>query len=170
MLLAMKRMILLLAALLCLGVAATAQDSRSFGFRFGYPKERITYQHYLGDPHFLEVDLGVDLVGERGFMATATYNWVIAQPSWGGGDWSWYVGPGAALGYVFNHPTMTEGNDKPHVAVAVALQVGCEFAPWRHLALSLDLCPMYGFHMGTKCWYKAGLYGLIPSLSVKYLF
>ena len=166
----MKRFLIMAVAILSLSVSGFAQDSRSFGFRLGYPEERITYQHFMGDPHFLEVDLGVDMVKERGFKATSTFNWVIAQPSWAGGDWTWYLGPGTSVGYVYNHPEMQEGNDSPAVMVAVAFQVGCEFAPARHFAISADICPMYGYHFGTKCWYKAGLYGLIPSISVKYLF
>lgn len=162
-----KRFILIILLALGLAATASAQYPRAFGLRGGYTLE-ASYQHFLGDPHFLEVDLGLDLVGQRGFRLAGTYNLVLARPSWAGGDWTWYLGPGVVAGYVYHH------KDAEHAGVAVAAcaQLGVEYAPFKHLGISLDIRPMYGWHFKEKQAYMAGGIGymLIPNLAIRFLF
>ncbi len=161
----MKRLAFLTLLLLGLGLTVAAQP-RSFGLRAGSVME-VSYQHCFGTPHFAEVDLGMDMVGDHGLRATATYNWIFAEPAWGyRGEWAWYAGPGVSLGYVYE----VHGPEKAEVMMAFVGQVGCEFTPWNHLTLSADLRPMIGFHFGTGKFYRGGLVGLVPSLGVRYKF
>lgn len=161
-----KRLILIILMALGFAATASAQYPRAFGIRGGYGLE-VSYQHFLGDPHFLEVDLGLDLVGERGFKVTGSYDFVIARPNiTRGGDWSIYLGPGLSAGYVYNKDA-----EDASFMVAGCLVLGMEFAPWRHFGISLDFRPMYGWDFGGKKPYLGGLYsGLIPSLGVRFLF
>lgn len=160
-----KRIIVLILALgLC--AAASAQGSRAFGLRGGYGLE-ASYQHSFSSPHFLEVDLGVDFVGQRGFRATGVYDFVLGQPSLtGAGEWSFYLGPGVSVGYVYN----TDAVD-PSFMVAGCLMLGVEWLLWDHLGISVDFRPMYGWDFAGKRAYKGGLmYGLIPSLGIRFVF
>ena len=149
-------------------VAAHAQYPRAFGVRGGYGLE-ASYQHCVGDPHFIEVDVGLDLVGQRGFRLTGIMDFVLWRPYMGRvGTWSLYAGPGVSTGYVYNSMDAPE----PSFVVAACVQLGLEFAPWTHFAMAADLRPMYGWDFSSKTSYFRGgfWYGLIPSLSLKYLF
>lgn len=156
----MKKTILILL-LAGLGLCAAAQP-RAIGLRAGYGLE-LSYQHALDWPHFVEFDLGLDL--QQGVRGTATYNIVVAEPNWGGGDWAWYVGPGASAGYVYE-----TGTDRMDVMLAAVAQLGCEYSPTEHLGLSLDLRPMFGYHFGTGKFYSGGMLGFIPTLGVRFKF
>ena len=150
----MKKIILIAAMVLGCALAASAQP-RAIGLRGGYGAE-ISYQHTLGDK-FIQADLG--LVG-KGITATATYNWMLANPQWTDrGEWGFYAGPGAALGLYGNS-----------FCAAVAGQVGLEYTFWFPLQLSLDLRPQIGFWAGKGA---AGFYGVdsfCPTVSVRYRF
>ena len=90
----MKKIILVAAMVLGFAVAASAQQ-RALGLRGGYGVE-LSYQHTIG-ADFLEADLG--LLGSDLNLA-ATYNYMIAQPDWTDrGEWGFYAGPGAAVGF-----------------------------------------------------------------------
>ena len=150
----MKKIILIAALVLGFATAAVAQP-RAIGIRGGYGAE-LSYQHSLG-ANFIQADLG--LVG-HGVTATATYNWMLAQPDWTDrGEWGFYAGPGAALGVVGKS-----------FCAAIAGQVGLEYTFWFPLQLSVDLRPQIGFWAGNK---TAGFYGLesfCPTLAVRYRF
>ena len=94
----MKKALIVIAAVFGFALVASAQP-KAIGGRLGYGLE-ASYQHFLGNPNFLEVNLGLDLFGgEPGFRATGTYNFTFAQPNWTPrGNWAWYAGPGATLG------------------------------------------------------------------------
>lgn len=159
----MKKTILILL-LAGLGLCAAAQP-RAIGLRGGYGLE-LSYQHALDWPHFVEVDLGLDLAGNQGFRATATYNIVVAEPDWTSiGDWAFYVGPGVSAGYVYE-----TGTNRSDVMLAAVAQLGCEYSPTEHLGISLDLRPMFGFHFGTGKFYTGGLLGFIPTLGIRFKF
>lgn len=153
----MKKIILVAALVLGFAVAATAQP-RAVGIRGGYGVE-ATYQHTLGQ-NFLEANLG--LGGFNGLNVAATYNWMLAQPSWTNrGEWGVYAGPGAALGLGFG--------DASYFNVGVAGQVGLEYTFWFPLQLSVDIRPQLGLVTagGASAF---GLWGWYPTLAVRYRF
>lgn len=159
----------LLTVILLFSAMLAYSQTRSFGLRSGYGAE-VSYQHCFSYPHFVEVDLGLDMTGANGFKLTGTYNWIVATPYWtSGGEWSIYLGPGASLGYVYNSMD-TAKNNKANLMTSFVLQLGVECCIWEHLALSVDIRPMLGFHFGTGTIYKAGMYGFIPALALRYKF
>ena len=163
-----KRLLLVILLALGFAVAAHAQYPRAFGIRGGYGFE-ASYQHFLGDPHFLEVDLGYDLRGQGGFRLTGLYNLVIARPDWTAeGYWTWYIGLGASMGYLYND--IVEADSKRGFMVAGCAAVGVEYCLWDHLGISLDIRPTYGYHIGAKHAYGSKLLWLIPALGVRYVF
>lgn len=157
----MKKIILVAALVLGFAAAAVAQP-RAVGLRGGWGTE-LSYQHTMGDSNFIEADLG--LFGFGSLNAVATYNWMLAQPNWTGkGEWGVYAGPGAAVGLGFT-------SENPGLNVAVVGQVGLEYTFWFPLQLSVDLRPQIGFHLGENAgFYKDGLLGFAPCLSVRYRF
>ena len=151
----MKKIVLVAAMVLGFAFAASAQP-RAVGLRGGYGVE-ASYQHTMG-ADFLEADLG--LVG-NGLNVAATYNFMIAQPTWTDrGEWGFYAGPGAAVGLGFG-----EAN---HLNVAVAGQVGLEYSFWFPLQLSIDLRPQLGVSFADKSQFYFG--GWCPALGVRYKF
>ena len=150
----MKKIILIAAVIFGFSVAAAAQP-RAVGLRLGYGAE-ATYQHTLGQ-NFLEANLG--LGGFNGLNVAATYNWMLAQPSWTNrGEWGVYAGPGAALGLGFG--------DASYFNVGVAGQVGLEYTFWFPLQLSIDFRQMLGYSMGAGRFYAPSSIGL----GVRYSF
>ena len=86
----MKKALIVIAAVFGFALVASAQP-KAIGGRLGYGLE-ASYQHFLGNPNLLEVNLGLDLLGgEPGFRATGTYNFTFAQPNWTPrGNWAWW--------------------------------------------------------------------------------
>ncbi len=87
---------------------------------------------------------------------------MIAQPDWTSrGEWGFYAGPGASLGYGFNNS----------FHIAAVGQVGLEYTFWFPLQLSVDLRPQFGVavHDGAH-FYKGGLFGFVPTIGVRYRF
>jgi len=190
----MKKFFAVIVLATAVAVSAFAQP-KAIGGRFGYSGLEASYQHYLGNPNFLELDLGADFgYGNAwGFQASALYNITFAQPNWTSrGDWAWYAGLGLSTGYVYDR-----GGNKVEVAgnkayerqgmgfmVSVPVQVGLSYTFWFPLQLSVDIRPYLGIqnvsnrsktenttvktsHTG---FYMRGLYGFAPSLSVHYAF
>ena len=154
----MKKIIIIAALALGFAVAASAQP-RAIGGRLGNGLE-ASYQHTVRGADFVEANLG--LFGFGAIDATATYNFMIAQPDWTSrGEWGFYAGPGASLGY--------GSNNSFHIA-AVG-QVGLEYTFWFPLQLSVDLRPQFGVdvHDGAH-FYTGGLFGFVPTLGVRYRF
>lgn len=163
----MKKIIIATALLMGLAFAASAQP-RSIGARFGYCTE-ASYQHTVGGSNFIEANLGT--FGYAGLQASASYNFMIAQPAWTSrGEWGIYAGPGLSFGTGFSRWYMTN--------VDVMAQVGLEYTFWFPLQLSVDLRPQIGFIVSdnyytdkpTVYYNLSGLYGFIPSISVRYRF
>ena len=154
----MKKIILIAALVFGVAVAATAQP-RAVGGRLAYGVE-ASYQHYVGGENFVEANLG--LCYFSALNATATYNFMIAQPAWTArGEWGFYAGPGASVGVGFNGGA----------SIAVAGQVGLEYTFWFPLQLSVDLRPQIGVWLNNGAgFYTGGLYGFVPCLSVRYRF
>lgn len=159
----MKRLYILLIALLAFAATAAAQP-RAVGLRlpgFGVFGSEFSYEHYIGDSNFLEVDLGVQRY--TGFQATGTLNWELWNPDFTDrGNWTVYAGPGLAMGFV-------EYNRKHHVdfMIGITAQIGLEYQFWFPLALSVDIRPIVGACHG---YYKYGNYGFIPNISARYYF
>lgn len=190
----MKKILAILAIALGISAAAVAQP-KAIGGRLGYQTE-VSYQHYLGNPNFLEATLGVDLNSlahdnNFGFLATASYNFVIAQPSWTDrGTWQWFAGPGIATGWL-NDKVMWKSNMgdsklydyQQGFMLGLAVQGGLSYTFWFPLQLSVSLRPVLGMHInkggeiGGETYgshvgfYDGGItWNWTPTLSVHYAF
>lgn len=157
----MKKILLATALMLTFTFAASAQP-RAIGGRLGYGLE-ASYQHTVHDADFVEATLG--LFSFNKVNATATYNFMIAQPGWTSrGEWGFYAGPGAAVGVGFTR-------EETFATIAAVGQIGLEYTFWFPLQLSVDLRPQIGLAVndGVK-FYTGGLFGFIPCVSVRYRF
>ncbi len=131
----MKKAFLIIAAVLCFTVAASAQK-RSLGARVTYGLE-VSYQHSFGED-FLEADLGWF---DHGFYVTGIYDFILASE----GNFNFYAGPGAALGF-YDH------DDDSGMNIAIAGQLGMEYNFNMPLTLSLDWRPAYFFQYDGFGW------------------
>lgn len=187
----MKRFFSVIVLAAAVATSAFAQP-KAIGGRFGYNGLEVDYQHYLGNPNFLQVNAGVDYIGSIGGKADILYNITFAQPNWTDrGDWAWYAGVGLAAGYVYDHGNKyTEevegikfrGYKRAGMGfmMAVPVQVGLSFTFWFPLQLSVDIRPYLGIHNETHRYdgvktsvtgfYNQGLWGFTPTLSVHYAF
>lgn len=170
----MKKLVILLAAFLGFGIAVSAQP-KAVGARlegFGALGFEASYEHYFGNPNFLEVDAGLDMTGDNvGFKATGTYNFVFAQPIWTPrGSWSWYAGPGFTLGAVsWESDDRSDNHDKTKAMFGFVGQVGLEYTFWFPLQISADIRPIIGII--DDDFYSDGFAnGFIPTISVRYSF
>ena len=166
----MKKIILIAVAIITMGAIASAQP-KAIGGRFGYGPLEASYQHYLGDPNFMEIDLGAySYSSHSGFLATGTYNWVFSQPDWTPrGNWSWYAGPGVAFGSVPRK--QKEGDWENKAMFGIVGQVGLEFQFWFPLQISADVRPIIGYSDG-EFWddvFDAGNI-FFPVISIRYMF
>lgn len=160
----MKR--ILIAIFIALLTALSAQSQpKSFGLRLGNDCQ-LSYEHNIGaDADFFEADLGMQFYFgyAAGLNAAAAYNFMIAQPKWTEkGQWGFYAGPAAKLGYVWIGGYL-----------AVGAQIGLEYEFECPLQLSIDIRPVVGVAMEGKSisLYAAdALLGALPCLSVRYRF
>lgn len=166
----MKKIILVAIIAVATALAASAQP-RAIGGRFGYGAE-VSYQHNLGN-NFLELDLGLPGWSGLGLQLTGAYNFVIAQPQWTPGTWTFYAGPGAQFGTFF-------GSGAFATNIGVVGQVGLSYKFEFPLELSLDLRPGLGVGISSvrnedgSSTTGAGFYfnymGFIPCLGIRYAF
>lgn len=169
--LVMKRFLVVTSLILGLAVVASAQP-KALGARMGYFGLQASYEHYLGDPNFLEIDLGVNpFQSTLGFNVAGSYNWTFAQPNWTyRGNWAWYAGPGANFGttYVSSSEPDTAGSQK--FFFGMFAQVGLEYTFWFPLQLSADIRPSLSICDG-KFWNGSLFAGLLmPTISARYSF
>ncbi|MCQ2115497.1 MAG: hypothetical protein MJZ07_04775 [Bacteroidales bacterium] len=191
----MKKILTILAIALGISAAAVAQP-KAIGGRLGYQTE-VSYQHYLGNPNFLEVTAGFDFnslaQNDFGFLATATYNFTFAQPNWTDrGTWAWYAGPGIATGWVNDKVVWKPAEGVKEVyhpqgfMIGLAGQVGLSYTFWFPLQLSVSLRPVVGMHISAPVkekntgavivdskanFYDGGVtWNWTPTLSVHYAF
>ncbi len=190
----MKRIFAVIVLAASLAVSAFAQP-KAVGGRFGYSGIEASYEHCVGAPNFFEVELGVNVAdlanAQFGFLASAMYNFVFAQPAWTDrGEWEWYAGPGIATGWlgdkVVYHDDATNSRgvtwDRGFM-LGIAGQVGLSYTFWFPLQLAVDIRPILGFHInqgekvgdtvvGSKFgFYNQGFtYNFCPTLSVRYAF
>ena len=154
----MKRFILIAAMALPTAFVAVAADGesnasepikahftnngpRAIGGRFGWGGE-VSYQHNLGK-NFVEIDLGTPGWNALGVQATAIYDFVIAQPQWTPGTWTWYAGPGLQAGVSFR-------KDFFSTVLGIAGQVGLSYKFEFPLELSVDIRPAIGIQFGVE--------------------
>lgn len=169
-------------AIIVLGAAfafSAAAQPKAVGGRFGATGLEASYEHYLGSPNFMELNAGFYWLGGFGGTATFTYNFTVLQPNWTSrGEWALYTGPGIFGGYAGAGYREVDEYGNIHRAhygygmLALAPQVGLEYTFWFPLQLSVDIRPLIGvaFDRGSAAYYLPGLYGFIPSLSVRYAF
>lgn len=149
----MKKLLLVLVAVMGLSFAANAQDA--IGLRFGggssYGAE-ISYQKALGSNR-AEFDLGASLPGLNFFYLAGVYQWTAGINDWLG----WYAGPGVKASYCINHG----------FGVAVAGQVGLEanFASIPQIQFTLDVRPEFEFLLPKEC---INSFGWAAALGIRY--
>ncbi|MCQ2369015.1 MAG: hypothetical protein MJ007_00870 [Paludibacteraceae bacterium] len=194
----MKKNLLLIVALL-LGATAAFAQPRAIGGRVGSGIE-LSYQHTVGK-NFVSLDAGLiygssricnlttNVDGERihdsgfygvsdmvGVETVATYNWLFPIKAWKGkGEWNWYVGAGAGIGYLrcwndLNKIDITKGGDMGFAGVAA--RIGFEYNFWFPLQLSFDYRPLIGpaFDSNTVAYNLTGLYAGAICVGVRYRF
>ena len=164
----MKRIIII--ATLILSVATAYAQPRAIGGRLGSGLE-VSYQHNIAETaNFHEMNLGLSFIG-LGLDATYSYNYMIAQPDWSKkGQWGFYAGPAANVGYsAWGYYT---GSAWGTAHIGIGGQLGLEYTFDFPLQLSFDLRPTLGVRFGSGYvgFYSGGLWGFIPSLSLRYRF
>lgn len=191
----MKKAILIVL-FCCLAYIANAQP-KAVGIRTGVIGFEVSYEHTTFNSDFIEAEMGLDFGysanGNPGIKFTGIYNFTLARPAWTErGTWALYAGPGISMGYVNDMVRYRSGDFiKRHsdngFMFSVAGQAGLEYTFWFPLQLSVDLRPYFGFHIndgttvhynngdkinyGSKIgFYNNGLFGFIPSISVRYRF
>lgn len=156
----MKKLLLVLVAVMGLSFAANAQNA--IGLRLGYGNE-ISYQTAMG-ANRLELDLGsLDALLYHynwNFLSlTGTYQWTFELPVPGLG---WYVGPGVMAGYYISEDT-TVGGLNLGIGGIIGLDYKFNGIP---LQMSLDARPMYAV---VHPQYFNGI-GYSAALGVRYTF
>ena len=141
----MKKLILVVAAVLGLAVVAAAQP-RAIGVRAGYGAE-LSYQHTLGGNNFGEIDLGWN---SGAFSAGLAYDFSIAPV----GPLNFYAGPQVQV-------TFVNGGG---VGVGAGAQLGLEYCFDFPLQLSLDWKPTFVFVPATGFGWQS------IALGIRYLF
>jgi len=161
----MRKVLLVMAAMLCMAAAAVAQP-KAIGVRGGlFGTGEISYEHWYtvfdNDYDFIEAELGV--FNGNGFKLTGMYNFTFAQPEFTDrGEWGLYAGPGLMAGY--GSYLDEEGKSHGRPFVGAAAQLGMEYTFWFPLQLSIDFRP--AFLIPTKV--NTHWYGL--ALSARYAF
>lgn len=181
----MKRFFAILAGLIVLGAAASAQP-RAIGARLGWGYE-LSFQYGFGEYQFLQVDLGATVdkyLLPDGARLTGTYNFIFSEPRWTSrGEWAWFAGVGATVGIIHRPEWVYSDSEQQWVKTAeynyfmtgVVPQFGLEYTFWFPLQLSLDIRPTIGVALGKGRemgpFYMDGItFGFIPTLSVRYRF
>lgn len=165
----MKKAFLVLA-LSVLAIAAAVAQPRAIGARLGYGVD-FSYQHQLG-ANKVHLDVGVPFF--NGVHGVCTYDWINPRgtnvPWSGSGQWNWYVGVGAGVGYhgFFNNANAAHTD---YMSAGVAARLGIEYRHSFPMTIAIDWRPVFG--IGTNFnndvwWYREGLYHV--GLSIYYNF
>ncbi|MBR3427938.1 MAG: hypothetical protein IKG95_08370 [Bacteroidales bacterium] len=153
----MKKLVLIMVAVMGLAFAANAQNN--LGVRVGTGTE-LSWQHGIGSHNRLEFDLGLD-----GIFNNHEWNFIclsgIYQWHWNIVDkLGWYIGPGATVGFY------TWKNHTSELGAAVGGQIGIDYELPIPLQLSLDARPMWYL---TNNEYHTG-FGWGACLGIRYMF
>lgn len=148
----MKKLLLTIAILLT-GLTLSAQP-KSFGVRVGTGLF-MSYQQTLGGKNFLELDAGVNGVGDySGWRFVGTYNFNIVRAQVGAGHFDVYAGPGINMGLY----------DNAKFVFGLNAQAGVSYDFGRiPLNISLDIVPSVNFP-GAKDFVTT----LIPYFSIRW--
>lgn len=151
----MKKLLLVLVAIMGLTYAASAQDSgRAIGVRLGSGTgsgAEFSFQQLIGSNNRIELDAGYSTGQYLNFAAAYHWRFPIA------GEFNWFIGPALNLGYCINHG----------LGLSAGVQGGAEWNPENlPLQISLDGRPLYDFLMDPNCAYKGFYYGV--ALGVRY--
>ena len=141
----MKKLILVVAAVLGLAVVAAAQP-RAIGIRAGYGAE-LSYQHTLGGNNFGELDLGWSA---GVFEAGLAYDFSIAPV----GPLNFYAGPQVEVAFI----------NGGGVLFGAGAQLGLEYCFDFPLQLSMDWKPTFYFVPVTGFGWQS------IALGIRYLF
>lgn len=164
----MKKSFLVLV-LSVLAIAAVVAQPRAIGARLGYGVD-FSYQHQLGN-NKIHLDVGVPFF--NGVHGVCTYDWINPGgknvPWSGSGQWNWYAGVGAGVGYhgFFNNAA---NNNAGSMSAGVAGRLGIEYRHSFPMTIAIDWRPVFGIvtdFNGVK-WYQEGLYHI--GLSIYYNF
>ncbi len=165
----MKKAFLVLV-LSVMAIAAAVAQPRAIGGRLGYGID-FSYQHQLG-ANKIHLDVGVPFF--NGIHGVCTYDWINpggTDVPWShAGQWNWYVGVGAGVGYhgFFNNAA---NNNVGSLSAGVAGRIGIEYRCPFPMTVAIDWRPVFGIvsdfhdHVG---WYQGGLYHV--GLSLYYNF
>lgn len=150
----MKKLLLILVAVMGLTFAANAQyNGKAIGVRLGggyYTGGEISYQMPLGSNR---VELNVGWANKDFASFTGIYQWMGGLA----GDFGWFVGPGANLGYCINHG----------FGVAAVIEGGIEWNPVQlPLQFTLDVRPSWDFIKREGCAYNGFAIG--GALGIRY--
>jgi hypothetical protein len=148
-----KKSVILVAMMAILGVATAVAQPRAIGGQIGNGIT-FSYEHALGN-NFVTADLSFPgwFINGFGVEAVATYNWLnpfgADFPAVSQGDWNWYMGPGLAIGNIFDGYSYTVLGDKYlHVNnnfyLGAAGRFGVEYNFWFPLQLSVEWRPVIG--------------------------
>lgn len=192
----MKKILLTISLIAaCLSVEA---QPKSAGIRIGADGIDADYLHSISSDKFIEGNIGLDFGfeanGNAGIKATGILNFIWGHPAWTDkGRWTLYAGPGISLGFVddrvpYDIMNMRFNYFDSGFMIGLVGQVGIEYAfediP---VQVAIDMRPCIGLHVNdgsfripntdTKVTYESkvgfydnGLYGMIPSVSIRYRF
>ena len=152
----MKKLLLVLIAVMGMTFAANAQSKNAIGLRFGTDAE-ISYQMAMGNNNRLELDFGANGFLNWNvvhyFSVTGIYQW-----HWNIIDtFGWYVGPGVQV-------SLWQASNT-YFNISVGGQIGIDYEiPSIPLQVSLDTRPMWNF-LGTYAGFGWG-----ACLGVRYTF
>lgn len=165
----MKKAFLVLA-LSVMAIAAVVAQPRAIGGRLGYGID-FSYQHQLG-ANKIHLDAGIPFF--NGIHGVCTYDWINpggTDVPWSyAGQWNWYVGVGAGVGYhgFFNNAA---NNNVGNLSVGAAARLGIEYRCPFPMTVAIDWRPVFGVISDFNNhidWYQGGLYHV--GLSLYYNF
>ena len=90
-LLTMKKLLLVLVAMLFVAGVSAQQYKNSVGLRVGYGVE-AQYERHFSTKNYLEANLG--LYGFNSFNVNATYNWNLCEWNWTPSAGKWFLSAG----------------------------------------------------------------------------
>ncbi len=155
----MKKFLVVLVALFLSITAFSQEYKNSIGVKLGYDMS-IDYKHNLSESNFINTGTSFLFWGAFGLRAYGFYNWNFPIRSVDG--LSWYVGPGAYVGFFMNSQYL--GFDGS-INAMIGLEYKLRNIP---LAFSFDWAP--GLRITTYLPHYVGFAYGCGGLGIKYTF